>query len=984
MSGVPTINLLVPQTPRTAASKPQGVTPLFSFGLGFLPSFPFNSPRNLNMMNALLPQRFFQSATNLQRALSKHDDHLAPEHAKSHIFNSLTPPNSSKNAPNKFLDSLALSVLKPATDHSEDAPANAANTSSASAADDSVDLWSLANDSANASNMTSIYEEDPQNAPKELSAFLTPNKLFLVTPQRGRGPALPSKLPLAPNLVPLQPKDLSGDLSQLKLDLTIQKVKKKRRISDALGETPSRSLATQIETIASPSRPAKTSPTASKVATPCSATSEGLSKVWNPELDEVLLSAYAKYKVFKEKQVLESTSVLKNTSQNKVLSRMLFNKAGVSRTSKQIASRLFRLTKASKKSGSSPVLNDDIDELMRTPLDELVSGQASASNELNDAIDKELEDLLSSPPILDIDFGTYDFKPVSPAPQTKNPGTDAAVVPAELSVAFQYKTIREKHHFTRLDTSSFSNTSLSTAELKKKLGYTQDVLEDFESITNMFKSQPVSLLYLSSRLNFKTAFTNSTSTPVSPFSNAASFSLSSGSFQAYLKLAVSPSLSNRAQFLSWRCESKVYDSNRRLFSCTDHANGYLNRDTGKYDFQVPFLRQFWAGYLSYLDDGAGDHDRLRDLKIIQVIYETSSDDSGPSDNDTIHACLLHDFKPDDSTGLTKLNVLELSDWNEAQNGPRDQEIDDDNETVLADSLPFKQSSSPAIKTGPPVPKYGPEGLSIDVSRANTNPPQGPTSAPIYNASLVQKFNKHVLKQQDNNGQLQSPHRPHFRGHHQSVSGESMGSIAHSQSSSCLPAYAQTRPRLPARAKSMVAHALGDSLPFIGSSQMNTPGFSGANMATNTAPEMPQMQPVMTNNQVLAPYHMPQDQFKMPGHFQPLNDAQLQQQQMYLYYQQQQQQQQQLSMQMQNKNQPFYQNIALAPASQTQFFQPMKPYVEVNKENLKPKGNQITFGPIVEYDPSKGKVPASNLSKNGLGVIRMAPQVTMYKPKQKRK
>lgn len=980
MSGVPTINLLVPQTPRGAASKPLGVTPLFSFGLGFLPSFPFHSPRNLNIMNALLPQRFFQSANNLQRAVSKpDDDHLAPETAKLHIFNSLTPPNSSKNASNKFLDSLALSVLKNGPPAPEDVSTSVENTSSASAAvDDSVDIWSLANDSANASNLTSIYEEEPKNAPKDLSAFLTPNKLFLTTPQRPGGAAPGSKLRLAPNLVPLQPKDLSTDSSQLKLDLTIQKVKKKRRISEASGETPSRFLATQIETIASPSRPAKTSPGASKAATPTSVASEGPSKVWNPELDEVLLSAYAKYKVFKEKQVLESTSVLKNTSQNKVLSRMLFNKAGVSRTSKQIASRLFRLTKASKRSGSSPALNDDLDELMRTPLDELVPGKALGTNDLNDAIDKELEDLLSSPPILDIDFGNYGFKAASPAQQIEGHVTETAVVPAELSVAFQYKTIREKHHFTRLDTSSFSNTSLSTAELKKKLEYTQDVLEDFDAITKMIKTRPVSLLYLSSRLNFKTALSNSTSTPVSPFSNTTNFRLSSGSFQAYLKLVVEPSVTQRAPFLSWRCESKVYDNNRRLFSCTDYANGYLNRETSKYDFQVPFLRQFWAGHLSYLDDGTGDHDKLRDLKIIQVIYETANEDSGPSDKDTIHACLLHDFKPDQRNGLTKLNILELSDLNEPQKASVP-EVDDDNETVLADSLPMKRSSSPVIKSSSPVLKYGPDGLSIDVSRANINPHLGPMSAPIYNANLVHKFNNHVLKQQDANLQPQAPHKPHFQGPHHSISGDSMGPLSHSQSSSSLPVYAQTRPKLPVRAKSMVVPNPADSLPFVESSQMSIAVFPGVNIATSTPAEMPQVPPMVNKNQGFVLYPSPHEQFKMPGQYQPLNETQSQQQQMYLYYQQQ-----QLSMQMQNKAQAFYQNISLAPASQTQFFQPMKPYVEANKENLKPKGNQITFGPIVEYDPSKGKASATSLSKNGLGVIRMAPQVTMYKPKPKRK
>ena len=65
-------------------------------------------------------------------------------------------------------------------------------------------------------------------------------------------------------------------------------------------------------------------------------------KVWWPELDDVLIKSLYKYKKFKEDQdSFNASSILKKTSQNKIISRMLLNKTGILRTTKQISSRIF-------------------------------------------------------------------------------------------------------------------------------------------------------------------------------------------------------------------------------------------------------------------------------------------------------------------------------------------------------------------------------------------------------------------------------------------------------------------------------------------------------------------------------------------------------------------------------------------------------------------------------------------------------------------
>lgn len=314
-------HLPIPQTPRGHTRTGLGATPLFSFGLGFLPSFNFNLPRNVNLLNTFLPQRFFQTSSELLKVVKDDKD----------VFHLLTPPNSSKPNDNKFLD-----VLKKLAKSDDEIDS------------DDLDLWSITNES-NTMNLTSVCEKD----------FLTPNKILKTSPNT-------SSIPL-----------------KRKADL------------------PSKAIASQIDTIASPVKQRKVSSTVPNQG-------------WTADLDEALMKSYAKFKVFKDNQLIDSLLTLKNTSQNRILSRMIYNKTKVSMTSQQVATRLSELT-------STPHEHDDA-----TPMSQLTA--------LNSAIDKELGHLFGS-------------------------------TLRQLEVAFEYKS-GSKHVFTRL--AHTSSVSMSEATFKKR------------------------------------------------------------------------------------------------------------------------------------------------------------------------------------------------------------------------------------------------------------------------------------------------------------------------------------------------------------------------------------------------------------------------------------------------------------------------------------------------------------------------------------
>ncbi|SGZ56371.1 CIC11C00000002128 [Sungouiella intermedia] len=877
--------MMPPQTPRSKSTRSgSNLTPSFTFGLGLLPSFKFASPRNMSLLSSISPHRFFNRLSKGKSDL-EHNMDLPGELSQpiEHIHNNRDFFDlSSPKAKNALIDDITDGKSGFDVDSTADLICTAT----------SVDLWSLANDTQtqNATmNLTSIHEEASNNKGSEL--FLSPEELFLQDPAT------------------LQPKETQLLSSPIENDTKKPLASRKRKLSDA-PESPSKLLASQIDNYGSPVTPATFS----------DVTEKSSSKIWTPQLDAALASCYAKYLHFKEQP--SEALALKHASQNKVLSRMLFNKTGIERTPKQVSSRLFRINK---------------NRSVRSACSEMdVQSTVQPISNVPTIVSSPLEDILLSPPNI-----------VSP---------DLAM--EEFNMSFIYKSqIQGEHSFSKLVPTDPGSMSVpNIMDIKKFLLIENSVFSsDFDSISSKLSSQRVPVYSMTSQINFRPN-EDATSTPASPSTNPKLFSIENGKFLCHLKMKVAQRVSND-DFLSWKSFITLYkDTDNVLLRSREQINGYKTQD-GSFELHIPFLNNFWAGYLTFLSNGSNAFDDLKDIKIVQVIYNGDDDSFG-----TIHGYLTYRFDiARMNQGNTTCSCIRL------QSSP-DFNVDD-NETVLASSSPAKPPSSKA-------------NLSVDTELANMNTTPGPMSIPSYNASLLHKFNPNY----------QQPDPKHLL----SMRLVSSSAIYHldvsyqkSPDAMNTPASMSTLGGRHQSAGQIMPHLPHDAIP-LEQHPIPPPSFqAGIPNGQFHAPISQPPQQAMSHNQF--PVHYAQGMQMMPiGHgevpkenmrFEPMGKPMnvpvappmlgglVPPQQWGVMY---------------HGTEPFGQQpINSAPASQVQFFPKNSAPMAIDHKNMSKSGPTITFGPILGYDPSKDMKEHSKKHKSTINFHKFLqnPQV-MYKPKKK--
>ena len=225
---------------------------------------------------------------------------------------------------------------------------------------------------------------------------------------------------------------------------------------------------------------------------------------------------------------------------------MIFNKTGVLRTTKQISSRIFRLSKAGKllkdSNNKTPQTvgssNEEVDDLMLTPLEDLINVQGSMdSSKHNAVIDNELDVLLASSPLEEV------FENMSYRLSVRN-------------FKMSFKNAQENHTFTNLV--SINVTKSITIPIEAKVR---------EKLRRM--NVPTWLITHDMNINCNHV---ATSTPRSAISPTASqihihqpphqmqlqhMNLTKGIFQSYMIVDVS--CEERSQsMLNWRNSLTVY------------------------------------------------------------------------------------------------------------------------------------------------------------------------------------------------------------------------------------------------------------------------------------------------------------------------------------------------------------------------------------------------------------------------------------------
>lgn len=862
-----------PQTPRSNAKAGASITPSFSFGLGLLPSFRFGSPRNINLLTSLSPQRFFNRFNKKEgEAEKKQDDPFQNTNA--------TSMDSKQSFGKEAFDDEAFDL-----DRHSDSLA------------DSADIWSLTNDSQYQSltlNLTSINED---SSPKTGEPFLSPHEMFLKKPAQIKD-SVHSNDP-APLSSPVDNQGTPASTSSRSSSL-------KRKHS--LDDSPCTALVAEIsrsETLGS---------------TPIACTLERASKdLWFAELDDFLLQCHQKYKRFKASQSPKAT-LTKLTSQNQVLSKMLYKKTGIERSSKQIASRLSRLRKIE----STKLKNE-------SRQNSIPFGNGTAH------IPKAL-------PLLDLRL-------------------------QKVGMSFKYKrAVQGVHDFLFLTEPPLTCIRLSSDDLEKDMPFeNRRFKDDFKRKLPDLGEVPIYVV--TGIMNFKSP-QGHTSTPVSPLTDPGLFNLDNGTFLSVVELQAAPRQSD-VQFLAWKSHTTIYkDEEKVLLNSREQINGYRNQN-GMFDLQVPFMNHFWAGYLTFLSNGSNTFDDVCNLFVTQEIYEG---DNGT--NEVMHAYIVYRFQislDGASGGHVKVHMLPKVSKS------LDDDLDD-NATVLVHSSPLKGS---------------PHKNETRAQSTNNNIKGSPQSVPTYNASLLHQFNPNY----DSRISLESQCRP---------------LMTSSQSTSQIPRETQSRTPLTA-----VDPPTAPPFPQASAGQMSQGlnGVYGAPWSSGTQynPQMhPQMHaqavaiqaaaqtvpqnirhanetgvaghftseryiPVghparMPNNPIMMPMHAPDNSIGMnvmngvnyqgpsrgscPGQF------------------------------AQPPTQPYS-----APATQLHFFPQGNegmPAVASNNHKLtsrsseygelKTNNNNITFGPILGYDPLRDIKPEPKKPKNGIHKFTLNPQI-MYKPKK---
>ncbi|KAI5967437.1 hypothetical protein KGF57_000380 [Candida theae] len=937
-----------PETPRTKSAQnnasgiPQGLnklsTPSFPFGLSFSPTFNFNTP------NGISPTRFFSPLKATENITKAEQGNTTPA-SKDH-YKFLASLNSISHTADAGHQSSALEIKSNVTKN------NGGNEEKEE--DEDEDIWSSLNaTSQNQSNLTSIHESDNEAgkcdfAEGDLKMFQTPAKKS----------ASGSKLnQLPPNVV----SDVSAQgiyTRDTPLSTYANHVVKKRKIDSHITDTPNNRIATRIDsTMESPL-------SVRRLSNANSTTSSAASDVWSLELDEILIKSFHKYHKFKSSDVSNESTILKKTSQNKVISRMIFNRTGILRTSKQISSRIFRLTKAGRltketKTPQTVASTSELEDFMRTPLEELVNGQQLPDSAHSDAlIDNELNMLLTSSPLEDV-FEAVSFY---------------GLVPRDFMMRF-----RSNHQ------------TLTFTQLRKQTTRDNKISEKLDPLTlRALKSQNASILMYSHDLNLQIRdMETSTPLPRSWTPNSTNTTNLHGScFESTMSIEVLCKGSATPPMLTWHSSLEVFKGDKKLLRVTDMINGYRNEDEKSYTLHIPFVKSFFTGYINYLINGSTISSE-EDIKVVQFIYNNVDESNSKLDlqKSNVHAYIIHNFHVNGTRGETSVKIVETKSIRQGTES-------DDNETVVADSSPLGRHSSTPQSTSKMRERESPAKLKIDINKANQNHNllSGPMTAPVYNSKVNNQFNGQGLGDSQGSKRLNLVNGvPPSAPPPQSLQQQPVDSFAfyrvtsqNSLSSSQrihFDAGANNTNMNPMQPRGYESNGVRVGVSSLGTQQPTTLGNPYNPQTQNVLQQFP-------SRTLYSQQQFPQMSFHLQQHGGVKNHAPSAHSSTpgisfaanYQNVPVQQHQSHQPGQHVSNQPLPNTTNIANIQPKQNSRFQTV--HTHSNQQN---KAKEITFGPILGYDPSKdAKITRAQTkpSNQGRGIHNFPlNEPVMYKPKK---
>lgn len=582
-----------PQTPNKKVVNRNGSTPM-SFGLGFLPSFHFESPSTL--LDSISPRGFFQASVSLGKVTENLKEESDEDRRKNtpqlemerkRDSSHLTPTakfDKKKLKRNNGHMSRQISPGQAGEDHS--------NEETISSRSETVEeLWSLHDDNKGSSSMfTSIYEE-PESEILESSEIMNDT-----------GPSC-SEIP---------PKKITKPVSEI--------------IVNEVGP------GDEEDSIKHRRHPVvfKGSNYALSCNEDAKPTDSG--NTWNSKLDNILLELFSKIKNGNsDASSTSGTSVKRHLDR---LSEEFHKHAGIVRDTVQIEQRIAYLRGVNDRNLSCSDAKNSVESrlqnLVDTDLSDIVDHKDEKDHDTTRHFTNGAKNSLRPKR-----KSVNDFNSNIKTNPSGIPRNDSSIIPVLL---FMNDSSNKRQIINSLLLSKNAlkcKADLKSVGLLLKEMSVGMILND--SLMDQISKNDIPFWKIDSKLNLKPNYGVSDSTMI-----PSGLKHSTGNFEDYgvstffdIEVDRNPHSPPQPE---WKCVTSVFKNHRILLQKQETMKGFLENANQGLKFRIPFLQDFWTGVLSTLEYNSNTAATLRSLFVLQRIYSETS----PGEN-SLCAVIAHEF-----------------------------------------------------------------------------------------------------------------------------------------------------------------------------------------------------------------------------------------------------------------------------------------------------------------------------------------------------
>lgn len=680
-----------PQTPNKRVGNRNGSTPI-SFGLGFLPSFRFESPSTL--LDSISPRGFFQASVSLGKVTENLKEESEEDRGKNVPQLEVERKRDSGHlTPTAKADEKRLKRNGGHISRQNGSRQDHLNDETESSQGETVeDVWSLnENNKGNSSMFTSIYEA-PESELLESTEILGD---------------------IGQSCSEISPKKLTEPVSEIVVNDVGpegdgEDGHKHRRSSAHLKGTNN------------------TLTLCNQGAKPTDAGND-----WNSGLDKVLLELLSEIKNSDSDGTSTSETGVKTHIEK--LSKAFRRRTGIMKNAIQIKQRIVYLRGANDRKLSNSeerhTVETRLQNLLDTDLSDIVDHKDDKNHDTarnyrigaQDNLHTERQSINGFDPSIKANFSdsSRDGSSTIPALLVMNDSNNKREIIKSLLLS---KTVLK----CRADQSS-----IGVLLKEKSVGM---ILND--SLIHLISKNDIPFWKIDSKLNLKPNNGMSDSTLISSSAKNSTRKFEDYGVSTFLDIKADKEFNSPPQS-ECKCVTSVFKNHKILLQNQDTIKGFRENTNQDLKFRIPFLREFWTGLLTTLEDNSDTAATLRSLFIIQRIYSNTS----PGEN-SLCAVIAHEFDVNsESEGCALATRIQLDYQSRT-------DADDTSRGTVGSLGDFQKGNNRynnIIPKTEPFPRPNTRNkLTLNVAKSKSRiPDRGPLSAPPergYVPSFHNNFN----------------------------------------------------------------------------------------------------------------------------------------------------------------------------------------------------------------------------------------------------